>query len=42
MGSLSTERQMAFLRSYCDQHPLATFIVAVYALTEELKTASPP
>jgi hypothetical protein len=37
MGSLSTERQMARLRSYCDQHPLGNFIDAVWTLAEELK-----
>jgi hypothetical protein len=41
MGSLSTERQKARLRSYCDQHPLGNFMEAVWALTEELKMLPP-
>jgi hypothetical protein len=41
MGSLTTERQKARLRSYCDQHPLGNFMEAVWALTEELKMAPP-
>jgi hypothetical protein len=41
MGSLSTERQQARLRSYCDQHPLGNFIEAVWTLSEELKMLPP-
>jgi hypothetical protein len=41
LGSLSTERQKARLRSYCDQHPLAYFMAAVWTLAEELKMLPP-
>ncbi len=41
MGSLSTQRQFARLRSYCDQHPLGNFLEAVWTLAEELKMLPP-
>jgi hypothetical protein len=41
LGSLSTQRQFARLRSYCDQHPLGDFLEAVWTLAEELKMLPP-
>src|SRR6516165_8207555 len=36
LSSLSTNEQQAFLRSYCDQHPLSGYLEAVWTLRDRL------
>jgi hypothetical protein len=42
LAAISTKAQEAFIRNYCDQHPLGNYLDAVQALLSSLPTNKMP
>jgi hypothetical protein len=42
IASKSVDEQQSYIRAYCDKHPLATYVQAVFSLLSSLPKLQPP